>query len=93
MDDWEGGKPDPDALLRLAEAFDADALAFVGDTLDDVRTATNAADADPDRTYHGIGVLTGGHAGEEGRRKFESVGASAVIEDVDDLRSLLEPRG
>jgi HAD superfamily phosphatase len=92
MDDWEAGKPDPDALLRLAGSFDADALAFVGDTLDDVRTATNASGTDPDRTYHGIGVLTGGHAGEEGRRKFETVGASAVIEDVDQLRSLLEPR-
>ncbi|PSP52769.1 TIGR01548 family HAD-type hydrolase [Halobacteriales archaeon QH_7_68_42] len=42
MDDWAAGKPDPDALVRLAERFDAGAVAFAGDTLDDVKTAVNA---------------------------------------------------
>ncbi|WP_338741265.1 TIGR01548 family HAD-type hydrolase [Haloplanus salilacus] len=90
MDDWAEGKPHPRALTRLADRFDADAVAFAGDTLDDVRTATNAADADPDRTYHGIGVLTGGLTGESGRRAFADAGASAVIETVNDLPALLE---
>ena len=90
MDDWEAGKPDPDALVTLAERFDSESVVFVGDTLDDVRTATNAAEADASRTYHGVGVLTGGLTGEEGRRKYEREGASAVLDSVNDLLDLLE---
>ncbi|MDG5778094.1 TIGR01548 family HAD-type hydrolase [Haloarculaceae archaeon H-GB2-1] len=90
MDDWEEGKPHPHALTTLAERFDADAVAFAGDTLDDVRTAVNASDADPDREYYGIGVLTGGLTGEEGRTKYDRAGASAVVDSVNDLPDLLE---
>ncbi|QCC50551.1 TIGR01548 family HAD-type hydrolase [Halapricum salinum] len=90
MDDWEAGKPDPDALVTLAERFDSGSIVFVGDTLDDVRTATNAAEADASRTYHGVGVLTGGLTGKEGRRKYEREGASAVLDSVNDLPDLLE---
>ncbi|OAQ51932.1 haloacid dehalogenase [Natrinema mahii] len=90
MDDWEEGKPHPRALTTLAERFDADTVAFVGDTLDDVRTAGNASDADPNRTYHGIGVLTGGLTGDEGRRKYEDEGAAAVAESINAVPNLLE---
>ncbi|MFC6904835.1 TIGR01548 family HAD-type hydrolase [Halalkalicoccus tibetensis] len=90
MDDWGEGKPHPRALVTLAERFEAGSVAFVGDTLDDVRTATNAAEADPEREYHGIGVLTGGLTGEEGRRKYEAAGAAAVLDSVNDLPVLLE---
>lgn len=90
MDDWEEGKPHPRALVALADRFDADAVAFVGDTLDDVRTATNAAAANPDRDYYGVGVLTGGLRGEEGRAKYEAEGAAAVLDSVNDLPDLLE---
>ena len=90
MDDWAEGKPHPRALTTLADRFGADAVAFAGDTLDDVRTATNAAAADPDRSYRGIGVLTGGLTGEAGRRAFDDAGAAAVIETVNDLTDLLE---
>ncbi|WP_459192893.1 TIGR01548 family HAD-type hydrolase [Halosimplex sp. J119] len=90
MDDWQEGKPDPHALVTLAERFDAESVVFVGDTLDDVRTAVNAADADPDRSYRGIGVLTGGLTGEDGRQKYERVGATAVIDSVNDLPALLD---
>ncbi|WP_265109083.1 TIGR01548 family HAD-type hydrolase [Halosolutus halophilus] len=89
MDDWEEGKPHPRALTVLAERFDADGVAFVGDTLDDVRTAVNANEADPDREYHGIGVLTGGLTGEEGRRKYEAEGATAVLDSVNEVPDLL----
>jgi HAD superfamily phosphatase len=89
MDDWAGGKPDPDALVRLADRFDADSVAFAGDTLDDVRTAVNANDTD-DRTYYGVGVLTGGLSGEAGRKKFHQSGARAVVDSVNDLPTLLE---
>jgi len=90
MDDWEAGKPDPDALVTLAERFDADSVAFVGDTLDDVHTAVNASEADPDREYHGVGVLTGGLTGDTGRRKFERAGAAAVVDSVNDVPALLD---
>jgi len=90
MDDWEAGKPDPDALIELAERFDAESVVFVGDTLDDIHTAVNASEADPSRTYHGVGVFTGGLDGEEGRRKFERAGASAVVDSVNDLPALLD---
>lgn len=91
MDDPAPGKPDPTALVALAEAFDARRTVFVGDTLDDVRTATNANETDPDREYLGVGVLTGGLTGERGREKFERAGAEAVVETVNDLDGLLEP--
>ncbi|MEF8850795.1 MAG: TIGR01548 family HAD-type hydrolase [Haloarculaceae archaeon] len=90
MDDWEAGKPAPDALVRLAGRFDADTVVFVGDTLDDVETAANATAADPNRDYHGVGVLTGGLEGESGRRKFERAGAAAVLDSVNDLPGLLD---
>jgi HAD superfamily phosphatase len=92
MDDWVSGKPDPYALTTLAERFDAAAVAFVGDTLDDVRTAVNAAEADPDRTYHGIGVLTGGLTGDEGRRKYDDAGATLVLDSINDLPGRLTDR-
>lgn len=90
MDDWEEGKPHPRALVTLADRFGSDAVAFVGDTLDDVRTATNAAAADPEREYHGVGVLTGGLTGEEGRAKYEREGAAAILDSVNDLPAFLE---
>jgi len=89
MDDWEEGKPHPHALRTLAEQFDAERVAFAGDTLDDVATAVNADAEDDARVYYGIGVLTGGLTGEDGRRKFVSEGASAVVESVNDLPDLL----
>ncbi|MFW5911796.1 MAG: TIGR01548 family HAD-type hydrolase [Halolamina sp.] len=90
MDDWTEGKPHPHALTTLAERFDAESVVFVGDTLDDVRTAINAAETDPSRAYHGVGVLTGGLTGESGRRKYEAAGAAAVIDSVNDLPDLLD---
>jgi HAD superfamily hydrolase (TIGR01548 family) len=84
------GKPAPDGLIAVADRLDAGAAVFAGDTLDDVRAVRNARERDPERTYHGVGVLTGGHTGEEGRRKFESAGADAVVDDVNELPALLE---
>ena len=90
MDDDHPGKPAPDGLVALAERLDAGVVAFAGDALDDVRTAVAAAEADPSRSYRGVGVLTGGLTGEAGRRAFETAGAAAVVESVDDLPALLE---
>ncbi len=90
MDDWAAGKPDPHALVTLAERLGSERTVFVGDTLDDVRTAVNAAAADSSRTYRGVGVLTGGLTGESGREKYEQAGAAAVIDSVNELPALLE---
>ncbi len=90
MDDDPAGKPDPEGLVWLAEKLDVTAVVFVGDTLDDVHTAVNARRADPDRRYLGVGVLTGGLRGSEGRRKYEDAGADAVLESVNDLPDLLD---
>jgi phosphoglycolate phosphatase-like HAD superfamily hydrolase len=92
MDDWAEGKPHPAALTTLAERFGAESVVFVGDTLDDVRTAVNADEADADRTYRGVGVLTGGLTGDSGREQFERAGASLVVDAVTDLPDVLEPR-
>lgn len=89
MDNWDGGKPEPDALVTLAERFDADSVAFVGDTLDDIKTAVNAAAVD-DRTYHGIGVCTGGLSGARAEKLFTQAGATAVLDSINDLPSVLE---
>ncbi|MFC6731556.1 TIGR01548 family HAD-type hydrolase [Haladaptatus sp. DYSN1] len=90
MDDWEEGKPDPRALIRLADRTRAAHVAFVGDTLDDVKTALNADRGDGARVYYGIGVLTGGLTGDSGRKKFADVGAAAVLESVNDVVDLLD---
>jgi HAD superfamily hydrolase (TIGR01548 family) len=92
MDSPYPGKPAPDGLVALANRFDAESVAYVGDTLDDIRTAVRAAGADPDRTYAGIGVLTGGLTGEAGQAAYRSAGAAAVLDTVNDLPGLLEPR-
>ena len=90
MDDWEAGKPDPYALVELADRLDADRLVFVGDTLDDIRTVNNAVEADSSRTFYSVGVLTGGLTGDSGRRKYRNAGADYVIESVNELPDLLE---
>ena len=92
MDDDVPGKPDPAGLVRLADRLSAGAVAFAGDTLDDVETAVRAREAD-DRDFFGVGVLTGGLTGEEGRRRYADAGADLVVETVNDLPGRLEPRG
>jgi len=92
MDDWEEGKPHPRALVALAERTGAESVAFVGDTLDDIKTALNAREADPERSYYGFGVLTGGLTGPAGRRKYEDAGADGVLDSVNDLPDAVEPR-
>jgi HAD superfamily phosphatase len=88
-DDWDGAKPDPDALLTLADRLDAGSLLYVGDSLDDVKAAVNA-DAEGDPEFKAIGVLSGGLSGEEGRMEFELQGADDVVEDINELQDILE---
>jgi phosphoglycolate phosphatase-like HAD superfamily hydrolase len=64
-------------------------VASAGDTLDDVRTARAADEAD-DRTYRAIGVQTGGLSGPDGRERFEAAGADAVVGAVNELPERLD---
>jgi len=64
-------------------------VVFVGDTLDDIETATNAEAADAETTYRGIGVLTGGLTGVSGREKYSDAGAAAVLESINELPDYL----
>jgi len=89
MDNWEEGKPHPYALTTLAERFGSESVVFVGDTLDDIETATNAEAADAETTYRGIGVLTGGLTGVSGREKYSDAGAAAVLESINELPDYL----
>lgn len=89
MDDWEGSKPDPDGLVDIAKNSGAQTVVYIGDELDDVRTAVNANAADPDRSYVGVGVLTGGLSGPDGRRALLDVGADEVLESINDLPAIL----
>jgi HAD superfamily hydrolase (TIGR01548 family) len=89
MDNWEEGKPHPYALMTLVDRFDSESVVFVGDTLDDIETATNAAAADSKISYKGIGVLTGGLTGDVGREKFVDAGATGVLESINDLPDYL----
>ncbi|MFB6344843.1 MAG: TIGR01548 family HAD-type hydrolase [bacterium] len=90
MEDWDKEKPSPDGLLRLAETLNASNIIYTGDTLDDVRTAKNATESDNHRQYFGVGVLTGGLSGEEGREKYKTAGAASIINSINDLPSLVE---
>ena len=83
-------KPAPDGLHHLADVLGARSVAFVGDTLDDVRAARAADESDPDRRYRGIGVLTGGLTGETGRAAFREAGAAVVLDDVNGLPARLD---
>jgi len=89
MDDPQPGKPAPDGLITLADRFDADTVVYAGDTLDDVQTAINAGATDS-RTYHPVGVLTGGLTGERGSKRLDHAGATAVVDSVNDLPDLLD---
>jgi HAD superfamily hydrolase (TIGR01548 family) len=90
MDDWEAGKPDPTALRSLADRLAADSVVYVGDTLDDVRMAVEADGTADRRSFDGVGVLTGGLAGESGREKYATAGASLVLDSVNELPAVLE---
>jgi haloacid dehalogenase superfamily, subfamily IA hydrolase, TIGR01548 len=90
MNNWAHAKPHPRALLTLAERFNVGRVVFAGDTLDDVRTAVNAAEEDDSRVYEGVGVLTGGLTGEDGRAAFDDAGAAAVLASINDLPVYIE---
>jgi HAD superfamily hydrolase (TIGR01548 family) len=89
MEDWEESKPDPSGLIRFSELFSVESLVFVGDTLDDVRTAVAASRDDSSCDYYGIGVLSGGLSGTDGRKKFKEAGAAEILQTVNQLPGVI----
>jgi phosphoglycolate phosphatase-like HAD superfamily hydrolase len=77
-------KPDPNGLIALADRMAFSHAAFVGDTLDDMRTVQNynAVRLEPD--YLACQVLTG-PAGEGNRAFFAENGADVIAPNVNAL--------
>jgi HAD superfamily phosphatase len=82
-EDVANGKPAPDGLLHIAAINPARKLWYIGDTVDDARSARSA------------GVAFIGIAGPENPRRgqlirlLEAEGAVAVLEDINQLETVL----
>ncbi|MBI2689477.1 MAG: HAD family hydrolase [Acidobacteria bacterium] len=81
-DDVSKGKPDPEGLLRIVNANPARRHWYIGDTVDDARSARAA----------GIPFIGVGHRRDEGHAKtvglMESEGAVAIIESINELEKV-----
>jgi HAD superfamily phosphatase len=83
MEDVERRKPDPDGLLRILKANPGCAAFYVGDTIDDARAARAAQ-----VPFIGIAAPSNPH-GVELRALFQTEGAYAIADDVNDLEKVL----
>jgi HAD superfamily phosphatase len=82
-EDVARAKPAPDGLLRIAEAHPGANLLYVGDTIDDARSARAAG-------VPFIGVAARDCHGREGLvASFEAEAAVAVVENVNELPGVL----
>ena len=79
-DDVENPKPAPDGLMKIAAAHKGAGLIYLGDTVDDARSA-RAADVPF------IGIAHPRHAGLSDLLQHE--GAIAVIADINELETVL----
>ncbi|HEY3413728.1 MAG TPA: HAD family hydrolase [Armatimonadota bacterium] len=82
-------KPDPNGLIVLADRMSFAAAAFVGDTLDDMRTVHNYRKVRTEPGYLACQVLSG-PAGEANRQFFADHGADVVAPDVNALMRWFE---
>lgn len=85
MEDWDQSKPNPEALLAIGDNCQSEKLLYAGDTLDDVRMVEFAKESGSETQFFGVGLLSGGLTGEQGREKFLDAGADLVLEDVNHL--------
>lgn len=77
-------KPDPNGLLALSDALRPEAAAFVGDTVDDLRTVLNYRKVRQNPPFIACQVLTG-PSGEANRQFFADEGADIIAPDVNTL--------
>ena len=83
-DDVVHGKPAPDGLNLIRERHPSARLIYVGDTVDDARSARSAG-------VPFIGVAAAGHsARDELLLLFLREGASAVVENVNEIEDFLQ---
>jgi HAD superfamily phosphatase len=82
-EDVTKGKPDPEGLLKIAAAHSGKKLTYVGDTVDDARSAAGAG-------VRFIGVAHNGtHQRERLLELFQEAGAAAIIADINQLPRVL----
>lgn len=77
------GKPDPWGLNLTKEITIADKYYYFGDTIDDIKAAKSAG-------YTPIGVLPPQDKSDELASKMKNTGAYAVIDSVENIKSILE---
>ncbi|HEY3266871.1 MAG TPA: HAD family hydrolase [Armatimonadota bacterium] len=77
-------KPDPNGLIALADFMHPSTAAFVGDTLDDMRTVHNYRKVRETPAFLACQVLTG-PAGERNRQFFADRGADVIAPNVNAL--------
>lgn len=82
-------KPDPNGLIAVADRMAFKTAAFVGDTLDDMRTVHNYREVRAEPGYLACQVLTG-PAGEANRQFFADRGADIIAPDVNALMRWFE---
>lgn len=82
-DDVTRGKPSPDGLLLIADRFPGRRLWYIGDTVDDARCARAAG-----VTFVGI-AAPGAPRQAELIGLFEAEGAVAVLDDINQLDTVL----
>jgi HAD superfamily phosphatase len=78
-DDVVNPKPDPEGLLRIVARRPGKELLYIGDTVDDARSARTAGVA-----FFGIAA-----GDQELARLLENEGAAAVLKDINELEDLL----
>ena len=84
-DDLENGKPAPDGLLKIAAAHPGAPLYFVGDTVDDARSARAAG-----VPFLGIAAPASPRR-EELVALYRAEGAMAILDNVNQLERALKP--
>jgi HAD superfamily hydrolase (TIGR01548 family) len=84
-------KPDPNGLLLLTDRMAPAAAAFVGDTIDDLRTVLNYRKVRSGPPWLACAVLSG-PAGEKNRDFFAASGADVIAPDVNALIAWLASR-
>ena len=83
MEDVPVGKPDPSGIEMAAGKLGVKRVAYIGDTIDDLRAAI-AAHALP------IGVVSQGGSAVEQRPLLEQHGAKFVLDDVNEVLEVLK---
>lgn len=79
-DDVKNAKPAPDGLLAIREAHPGCSITYLGDTVDDARSAAAAA-------VRFIGVAHPKHPGLDDLLRAE--GAAAIIQDINEIERVL----